>query len=404
MASGDIVIVGGGPAGLATAISLVQQAPALRSRVVLLEKATYPREKICAGGLGDRGWKVLESLEATPDVPCVPINAFNVITGEGCSHVRPGKVGRVIRRIEFDHALAEIARKKGVHIEEGARVKAVRDLGSEAEVETQEGMLRAAVVVGADGVGSVVRRSLGVERGDLRAMVLEVDTEAAHGDPERDVLQFDISDHSFNGYIWDFPTLVDGEPLWCRGIYVLRIHRGAVPKVPDVKVDLAARLGEHLAAKGLDIAACRNKQFAERGYERATAVVGGRRILVGEAVGIDPITGEGIAPALEFGALAGRFLAEVVEQGRDLSDWQRVVRRSRIAFDLGIRRSLVGPFFGRRRRRTERILVRSPDLLYAAAEHFAGRRPGPMRLMRAMAQAGTAALSRLGPEAGREET
>jgi len=395
MASGDIVIVGGGPAGLATALSLLKQAPGLRSRLVLLERATYPREKICAGGLGERGWKVLEGLGATPDVPHVPINAFNLVTGEGCTHVRPGRVGRVIRRIEFDHALAEIARREGVQIEEGTRVKGIRDLGPTVEVETAEGTLPAALVVGADGVGSVVRRSLGLGSGDLRAMALEVDTDAADGDPPRDVLQFDISDHTFNGYLWDFPTLVDGRPLWCRGIYVLRIHREAVPGVPDTKIDLAARLGAYLDSKGLDIGACRNKQFSERGYERATAVVGSRRILVGEAAGIDPITGEGIAPALEFGALAGRFLAEVVEQGRDLSDWQRVVHRSRVGRDLRIRRSLVGPFFGRRRRRTERILARSPDLLLAAAEHFAGCRPTPWRLMRAATQVGTAALSRL---------
>jgi menaquinone-9 beta-reductase len=47
----DVLILGGGPAGLSTALHLVQLAPELMPRILILEKAHYPRPKLCAGGL-----------------------------------------------------------------------------------------------------------------------------------------------------------------------------------------------------------------------------------------------------------------------------------------------------------------------------------------------------------------
>ncbi|HWL87601.1 MAG TPA: FAD-dependent oxidoreductase, partial [Polyangiaceae bacterium] len=56
----DVVIVGGGPAGSTTAIALAKAAPG--TKIVLLEKSRYPREKYCAGALGGRGDKLLAEL------------------------------------------------------------------------------------------------------------------------------------------------------------------------------------------------------------------------------------------------------------------------------------------------------------------------------------------------------
>src|SRR6185369_2448807 len=93
------------------------------------------------------------------------------------------------------------------------------------KIRSTRGEIRARAVVGADGVGSFVRRALGAPKGRWLAQVIEVDTPATPQDFPRDLLHFDITDRSLQGYVWDFPTLVNGEALVCRGIYDLRDGR-----------------------------------------------------------------------------------------------------------------------------------------------------------------------------------
>src|SRR5947208_4674431 len=65
----DVVIVGSGPAGAATALGLVARAPALAARSVMLEKARHPRDKTCAGGVIPKAVRLLESLDVSLAVP-----------------------------------------------------------------------------------------------------------------------------------------------------------------------------------------------------------------------------------------------------------------------------------------------------------------------------------------------
>ena len=70
----DIMIVGGGPAGISTWLHLHKYAPDLASRCVLIEKAKYPRDKLCGGGVG--GWSefVLKHLGVTINNPSLFIS------------------------------------------------------------------------------------------------------------------------------------------------------------------------------------------------------------------------------------------------------------------------------------------------------------------------------------------
>ncbi len=358
----DAVIVGGGPAGLATAIALARTAPELARRTVVLERARYPRDKYCAGALGGRGDRVLAELDAEVRVPSVPIAGMSFRAPAGERTERVGGIGRVVRRLEFDHALASHAAQAGVRIEEGARVTAVEPIDGGARVTTSRGELLARAVVGADGVGSVVRRALGLGRGRLRAQVLEVDTEAVPGDPPRDVLRFDASDRGLPGYTWDFPTSVGGEPLVCRGIYHL--------KWGDAEPDLETVFAERLAQQGLSLERYTNKRFAERGLEPSETLARGSILLAGEAAGIDPVTGEGIAQALEYGAMAGRFLAEVLVHRRPVEGWTGLVARSRLGLDLRVRARLVEEFFGPHRPEVEALILGAPSVLRSGARHF----------------------------------
>ena len=192
----DVIIVGGGPAGLATGLFLRHAAPAGRGSVVVLEKEHYPRDKFCAGGIGARADRLLASIGVTVDVPSVIIDGVSLKLPQGTIALRERGIGRVVRRLEYDHALAKIAALRGVRVCEGARATAI-DVGpTGVTVETSQGTFRGRVLVGADGVGSFVRRAIGLPVGRLKAQVVELDTEEVPGDPERDLLHFDAADSS----------------------------------------------------------------------------------------------------------------------------------------------------------------------------------------------------------------
>jgi flavin-dependent dehydrogenase len=382
----DVVIVGGGPAGTVTALALLAADPSLKRRIVLLEKAHYPREKPCAGAVGGRGLRILERLDAVPSVPSVPATTLSFRAPAGESSAQVGDIGRVVRRIEFDHALAEIARARGVRIVEGAKVDAVQTQGGRAQLSAGGASYDARIVVGADGVGSAVRKAMGLGAGTLRAQVLELDTEMVPGERPRGALHFDATDRGLTGYYWDFPTIVDGRELMCRGIYHLRLGAD--------DVDLTARLGAYLGKVGLDIASYKQKRYAERGLDFAEALSRGPLMLVGEAAGIDPVTGEGIAQAIEYGALAGGFIGKVLHRREQLDHWTRTVHRSRLGVDLRLRRRLVRAFFGPHRASMERLLL-DPVALRCGGRHFGKLRHEPTELAHSMMRIGATWLGTL---------
>lgn len=372
MTDADVLIVGGGPAGLATALFLLDVRPELRGRVVVLEKARYPRDKFCAGAIGARADKLLASIGITVDVPSVTVDGMSVVTGEGrAGHAVPA-IGRVVRRIEYDHRLAQLAASRGVVIVEGARVDAVHVDAGAAEVATAQGTFRGRALVGADGVGSVVRKALGLPFGTFRAQVIELDTERVAGDPDRRTLHFDLSDRGLTGYFWDFPTLVDGRELYCRGVYEVAGIDGP-PGAVSAALPLSDRFEQHLAGQGLRIEEHKQKRYSERGFELHHAFAAPRVLLVGEAAGICPITGEGIAQAIQYGHAAATYLASRLAQDRlDFADWPEHFRGSPIGFDLGVRTRIVKHCFGARRALMERYLVSTPSLLDASLKGFGG--------------------------------
>jgi menaquinone-9 beta-reductase len=391
----DLAIVGGGPAGVSTALFFAAAAPGRIERVVLLEKERYPRDKICAGAIGSRADRLLETIGVRVDVPSVPVRGLSVEARVGALAADAGEViGRVVRRIEFDHAFADHARERGVRVIEGAKVDALTVDGRGVSLSTSQGEIRARAVVGADGVGSVVRRALGVPRGALRAQVVEVDTPAAALDRGRDVLHFDMTDLGLGGYAWDFATVVGGRPLVCRGVYAIHHEeagRGASSRgrrgstIASETTDVSARLVARLARLGISAEGLTLKRFAERGLSLHEPVARPRALLVGEAAGIDPVLGEGIAQAIQYGSVAGPYLARCLDRG-DLSfaDFRGELTRSRVGLDLGIRTRVLPWYYGPWSRAImERWITGSESLAIAGMRYFAGSRVPRWLLVRA---------------------
>jgi len=101
----DLLILGGGPGGLSTALHLVQIAPHLASRILILEKEHYPRFKLCAGGLVVDAEIILERLGLdVREVPHVDVETAHFdFAGKGLRvGMRNKHALRVIRRDEFD--------------------------------------------------------------------------------------------------------------------------------------------------------------------------------------------------------------------------------------------------------------------------------------------------------------
>jgi len=380
----DLLVVGGGPSGISTALHVQAAAPALS--MVVLEKERYPREKICAGGIGARAFRILDKLGVQVECPMVRFDAIALRLGGETIVTRQKDLGVVVRRVEFDHALAKQAIARGIEVRDGCAVETivVTDEGVRVTTATGEEIL-ARAIVGADGIGGIVRRQAGFGRGELRAQVVELDTEGVAQDLPRDTVVFDFDAQDLNGYAWDFPTLVDGKPLVCRGAYVIR-NLGAD--------DARARIGDYLTARGLDPKRYRHKQFAERGWEPGAEISSPRVLLVGEAAGIDIATGEGIGQAIEYGSVAGAYLARAFE--RDVlrfSDWRQTVHGHHLGRQLRIRHAAYRWFYGPKRPKVERVMPQLPAMFQVAIQDFAGVPMSKLAMLRGAGQI-LAAVSR----------
>lgn len=312
VSAADAIVVGGGPAGSAAAITLARSG----QRVTVVDRARFPRDKTCGDGLTAGALRLLESLgldsEKIPSWQRVHGVVIRSPSGRQITFPLPrddGLYAAVARRTDLDAALLELARSAGATVLDGHACTGVTETADHVEVELAGiGVLRSPWLVAADGMWSPVRKHLGLAapgyRGEwhaFRQYFTDVGQRAA-----TELLVWFEPD-LLPGYVWSFP-LPDRRANVGFGIQ----RGGRVERVQDM-----ARLWPELLrrphirdALGTDARA----ESAHRAWpipariDRAT-LTSTRTLFVGDAAAAtDVLTGEGIGQALLTGILAGRAI------------------------------------------------------------------------------------------------
>lgn len=311
----DICIVGSGPSGIATAAALIKLRPNLRDHLVVLEKATHPRHKLCGGGLTPWADTLLRELDLTASVPDVPVDKVQLYLSERPLEFDTPGMLRTIRRNEFDAALANSLRQKGVRLLENTSVQNLIEERDGIRVETAAETFLAKVVVGADGAKSLVRRTFFPDASSRVSRLVEILVPAANGlarefAQRRAVIDFRHIRDGLQGYVWNFPCLCSGVPHLNIGVFDSRVL--ADEQTP--RANLPEVLQRHLDERGWDISVDL-MGHPERWFHPQDVYSRSRVVLVGDAAGVEPWLGEGISMALAYGPIAASAILAALESG-----------------------------------------------------------------------------------------
>ncbi|WP_125078996.1 NAD(P)/FAD-dependent oxidoreductase [Mycobacterium sp. P7213] len=168
MESFDVVVVGARCAGSALATYLARAG----MRVCLVDKATFPSETPSTHVIQPRGVAILAGLGALNPVlahGATQLDSFSLVIDDvrldGALGDTFPHLGLNVRRTVLDHELVNVAMKSGVDVRTGLRATGVRNAESRvAGIETADGPIAAGLVVGADGRGSMVAKSVGARK------------------------------------------------------------------------------------------------------------------------------------------------------------------------------------------------------------------------------------------------
>ena len=326
----DAIVAGGGPAGSTAARILAREG----ATVLLLDRARFPRDKPCGGGVTLRA-AGCQDIDLSPVVERIVTGArFSLRLGETFDRRYEEPLTYMTQRRRLDAFLVEAAVAAGATFQDGEPVRAVEvspngGSGSGVTVRTERGSYSARALIGADGANGVVGRDTGTRPETEIAVAMEGNVPYPDGVPEqwRELVGLDLGGLA-GGYGWVFPKgdhLNVGVGAWKYAAFTLR------PKLAG----LCARYRfDPYGLEGL------------RGHYLPVRVPGstiarGPVAVVGDAAGlVDPLSGEGIHTAFMSGRLAARAaLRMLAGEADDLSAYQRAVER-RLQPELSVSRKL----------------------------------------------------------------
>ncbi len=325
----DVVICGAGPAGCTAALALGRSG----LKVALLEKDRFPREKVCGDGLPAYVPKVLNTID--PDYKKAfeqlsektEVNICRVIApDERILDLKFSESGFICKRSVFDTFLFElVGRLSNISAFQGTSVKDIAEVKDGITIKTGNNLfLKSKLVIGCEGVHSIVRRKLAGTKIDLshcsgaaRAYFRNV------RDIQPRTLELHFLSHILPGYFWIFPSAENmanvglGIPSGTideKQIYPAKELTSIIENVPYLK----RRFSDAEMAGGI------------KGYllplgSRKTCISGRRFMLCGDAASlVNPASGAGIGQAMQSGRFAGWHAVKCFEQNDFSADFMKL--------------------------------------------------------------------------------
>ena len=302
----DCIVIGAGPAGATAARELATG----NARVLLLDRATFPRHKPCGGG-------VLVSAAAQLPFSLDPVTE-RVVTGFRVRYKRRYRFAHqfdrplalMTQRARLDAFLVQQAERAGARFQDGRAVAGVELQDGGVTVRFNGGdAVTARAAVAADGANGAVRPALGLPP-LRRAVALEANVQGVPASC-RDAIELDLGSLP-GGYGWIFPK-ADHCNVGVGGW-------------PVAGPSLRRALNDYVVAAGIDPDHLRD----HRGHhlplrDPGATVAVGPVAFVGDAAGlVDPLSGEGIGTAIRSGALAATEIARLLQGAvPDLAGYQR---------------------------------------------------------------------------------
>ena len=375
----DVAVIGAGPAGSVAAYQLASAG----LQVALIDQSTFPRDKVCGDGVTGDGLKVLERMGLgewlcgfqtydTLRMTAPDNNALDVFIP-----VPEGECfGRTIPRRTLDSTLVQSAEKAGARLMESARVEHVNQETDGLEIVTGRGAIKARMAILADGSNAPTTTRMGLTNATPDMVAVRQYATGDSGPADRLEIHFQAT--IVPGYNWIFP-LSEG-----------RVNVGTCSTVAHTrsgKIELKSELRRFMTDPGVSEgrllkseAVSPAKGAVLRTRMEATRSHSDRTLVIGDAAGlVNPLSGEGIAPAMLSAEMAARQTLKAFEKGdfsaNQLGSYTRSLR-ARFLNDHQVARSLSivlrsPPLLNR----VIRNLQRKPDLALLIALIFIGQKP-----------------------------
>ncbi len=318
----DVIVVGGGPAGATCARFLGEK----NARVLLVDKASFPRDKVCGDAISSKALKVVERLGVLGKLETLPHSTIQGITfssPEGKTfNVRiqgdkPNQKGYCIRRTAFDNLLFEHA-SKVCEFREKTQVVGMRRENNRAYVkladlstkETKE--VSCSVVVGADGATSEIANSLNVNELPSQHGCVAVRAYVSNVEGLTDNIEIHFMDEIIPGYFWIFP-LENGMVNVGLGMILSEMHYKHTNLVHALESIISTSRFSSRFAKAKMESPIMGWTLPFGSHRRKIAHA--HAVLIGDAAAlVDPFTGEGIGNAMVSGQLAAETILDALEK------------------------------------------------------------------------------------------